>query len=68
MTYFHPRDFDPDQPVIEGLSAVRKFKSYVGLGSSMVKLEAILDEYNYIDLQTAVASINWKRAKIISIP
>ncbi|HHS84249.1 MAG TPA: DUF3473 domain-containing protein [Gammaproteobacteria bacterium] len=67
MTYFHPRDFDPGQPVIEDLSPVRKFKSYVGLDSSLAKLDAILDECACIDLQTAVASVDWEKAKVISI-
>jgi len=67
MTYFHPRDFDPGQPVIEDLSPIRKFKSYVGLDSSLAKLDAILDECNCIDLQTAVASVDWEKAKVISI-
>lgn len=31
MSYMHPRDFDYGQPMIEGLSPLRKFKSYVGL-------------------------------------
>ncbi len=30
MTYFHPRDFDPEQPIVPGLSPIRRFKSYVG--------------------------------------
>ncbi len=68
MTYFHPRDFDPGQPVIKELSTIRKFKSYVGLNSSLAKLEAILDEHRYIDLQTAVASVDWKKVRAISIP
>ena len=34
MTYFHPRDFEPAQPLVPGLGAVRRFKSYVGLDRS----------------------------------
>lgn len=34
MTYFHPRDFDPEQPVIDSLPSMRKFKSYVGLAKA----------------------------------
>ena len=30
MSYFHPRDFDFNQPIIKELSTFRKFKSYVG--------------------------------------
>ena len=44
-TYFHPRDFEPDQPLLPGLGPMRRFKSYYGLGQSEAKLRAILPEY-----------------------
>ncbi len=68
MTYFHPRDFDVNQPVIEDLSLIRKFKSYVGLRSALAKLETILDDNEYLDLETAVATIDWEKSPVISIP
>ena len=40
MTYFHPRDFDANQPMIEELSRLRKFKSYYGLSGCLDKLKA----------------------------
>ena len=45
MTYFHPRDFDPQQPIIPNLSYYRNFKSYVGLRSCEEKLRKILNEF-----------------------
>jgi polysaccharide deacetylase family protein (PEP-CTERM system associated) len=42
MTYFHPRDFDEKQPRVRGLAPFRYFKSYVGLSSSLYKLEKLL--------------------------
>ena len=59
MTYFHPRDFDAKQPVIKDLSLTRKFKSYYGLSSAQEKLEKLLKEFNFVDVQTAVDNINW---------
>lgn len=47
MTYFHPRDFDPEQRVLPGLSAIRRFKSYYGLASAVNKLEQILNEFEF---------------------
>ena len=38
MTYFHPRDFDPDQPIFESQKGFRKFKSYVGLKTLLQNL------------------------------
>lgn len=54
MTYFHPRDFDPEQPVVPGLNRLRKFKSYVGLKSSAKKLEMILSNFKFVTIDQAV--------------
>jgi polysaccharide deacetylase family protein (PEP-CTERM system associated) len=59
MTYFHPRDFDPEQPLLEGLGCYRRFKSYVGLNRSLKKLELILDENSFIALDQAEKLVNW---------
>ena len=67
MTYFHPRDFDPDQPMIKELSLSRKFKSYVGLSSSINKLEKWITEYQFTDLKEADKSINWANVPIIKL-
>ena len=67
MSYFHPRDFDYDQPVLKGLSHKRKFKSYVGIKNSRKKLERWVTDFNFVDLSTAVDSINWKKTKIINL-
>lgn len=67
MTYFHPRDFDPNQPMIEDLSMLRSFKSYVGLESSLMKLEKLITDFNFIDLSEANEMIEWDNVKIVSI-
>lgn len=59
MTYFHPRDFDVEQPIIKDLGLIRKFKSYYGLGSAQDKLEKLLKDFEFIDVRTAVNNINW---------
>lgn len=63
MTYFHPRDFDPDQPLIPGLSAVRRFKSYYGLSSAEDKLKRLLNDFEFIDLRTAVSRVDWSTVR-----
>ena len=69
MTYFHPRDFDPHQPIIKELSIARKFKSYVGLGSAFNKLERLISDFEFIDIDSADKIIDWKEQKrIIIIP
>jgi polysaccharide deacetylase family protein (PEP-CTERM system associated) len=67
MTYFHPRDFDKDQPVIQDLSMVRKFKSYSGLSSSFRKLERFVNEHEFTDLIEAEKQINWSEVPVIKL-
>ena len=43
MTYFHPRDFDQNQPNIPGLNSFRKFKAYFGINKTKKKLETIIE-------------------------
>ena len=53
MTYFHPRDFDPDQPMVPGLSMKRKFKSYIGLKSAENKLSLLLRKNSFLTVGQA---------------
>ena len=59
MTYFHPRDFDRLQPVINELSYSRKFRSYYGLSTAFEKLDRFLTDNHFISVNEAIAQINW---------
>ena len=67
MTYFHPRDFDPGQPVIPDLSALRRFKSYYGLSEAKTKLIRLLQDFEFTDVRTAVKRIEWHSASKVTI-
>lgn len=67
MTYFHPRDFDYGQPIVPGLSFTRRLKSYVGLKDSKNKLLNMLNDFDFLDLQTANQLVNWENQKEISL-
>ncbi len=67
MTYFHPRDFDPEQPIVKGLPAMRKFKSYVGLKNSFSKFQKILSDFNFINIAEADKLINWGATRVIQL-
>ena len=67
MTYFHPRDFDPNQPVLENLSRVRKFKSYVGLKNSKQKFPKLLNDFEFVDIKTADEVIDWERVAEVKV-
>ena len=59
MTYFHPRDFDAEQPKLSGLSPLRRFKSYVGIKGAKRKLASLLSVYSFMDVKEAEENIDW---------
>ena len=67
MTYFHPRDFDYEQPVLENLSRIRKFKSYVGLKNSKEKFNKLLNDFDFVDIKTADAMIDWDNVPVVKL-
>ena len=62
MTYFHPRDFDPDQPMMNNLSIGRRFKSYVGLSGSLRKLRYLMGDFKFLTVTDAARSVDWSIA------
>lgn len=67
MTYFHTRDFDPDQPMIDALPMMRKFKSYVGLKTSFAKFHKLLNDFDFISVKEADQLIDWEKVRKIEI-
>lgn len=67
MTYFHPRDFDAEQPRIKSLSQLRKFKCYVGLKKAEEKLNGWLNDFEFIDIRTAEKQITWDQVPTIHL-
>ncbi|MDJ0757910.1 MAG: polysaccharide deacetylase family protein [Woeseiaceae bacterium] len=67
MTYFHPRDFEPDQPMVDGLSSVRRFKSYYGINKAGDKLKSLLQEVRFTDVRSADRSTDWQNARRIQL-
>ncbi len=67
MTYFHPRDFDAGQPLIKDLSRARKFKSYVGIKGAEKKLDKWLQDFEFIDIETADKQIDWEKVPVVKL-
>ncbi len=67
VTYFHPRDIDADQPLLQGLSLSRRFKSYVGLQGGYAKLSKLLSDFRFVNLSNAVSKVDWGKADIITL-
>jgi len=67
MTYFHTRDFDPGQPMIDSLPVMRKFKSYVGLSGAFSKFQKLLGDIDFISVEEANQLVDWKAARVINL-
>lgn len=67
MTYFHPRDFDAEQPRIKGLSALRSFKAYAGIGGAFQKLERFLTDFGGQSLSQAEVRVEWHTKPVIRL-
>ena len=67
MSYFHPRDFDTNQPLLRDLGPYRRFRAYYGLNNSQQKLERWISEYSFITMQAADQSINWDSVPIVKL-
>ena len=67
MTYFHPRDFDEDQPMLEGLSLKRKFKSYYNISGAYQKFYKLIKDFKFIDIRQANKLIDWNQAPVFQI-
>ena len=66
-TYFHPRDFDANHPMIPNLSVSRRFKSYLGLRGAEAKLVRLLNEFEFVDVRTAVSQVDWDNASVVQV-
>lgn len=67
MAYFHPRDFDTQQPIVPGLPAHRKFLSYYGINGLQEKFEKWLREFHFMDLTTAENQTDWDKTPIYDL-
>lgn len=67
MAYVHPRDLDAGQPMLEGLPATRRFKSYVGLKGAEGKLRKWLGDFEFVDVSSADGMIDWESVPVVNL-
>lgn len=67
MSYIHPRDLDPGQPRLEGLSAARRFKAYVGIHGAERKLRRWLTDFEFTDIASADSRIKWDEVPLVRL-
>jgi polysaccharide deacetylase family protein (PEP-CTERM system associated) len=67
MSYFHPSDFDPEQPNLPHLPLLRQFKNKVALKGTYEKFENLLQDFAFASLEQVDSLIDWNLQKIINI-
>lgn len=63
-TYFHPSDFDPEQPKMPHLSFMRQFKNRVGLRGTYDKFKHFINEFEFKTVLEADEAINWGKVSV----
>ena len=67
MAYFHPSDFDPDQPDMRHLSYRQRIKNRIGLKSAYGKYLKYLSDFDFVNLNEAIDTIDWASVPIVKL-
>ncbi len=67
MSYFHPSDFDPDQPKMRHLPIMRQIKNEIGLSRAFKMFNKYMNEFEFINLVEADKLVDWNNTDIISL-
>jgi len=67
MTYFHPRDFDKNQPILHHLPIMRKFKSYYGIKTAGKKFDKFISDFSTTSILKVSESYDWGKAKVYTV-
>lgn len=63
MLYFHPWEFDPEQPRLP-LKGLNRFRTYVGMGQSRNRLRHLLSWYDFTRAVDVARSLDKKRDEL----
>lgn len=67
MSYFHPSDFDSEQPQMPHLSLMRQFKNRVGLKGAYDKFIHFINDIEFVNVEEADLLTDWNLAERINI-
>lgn len=56
--YLHPWEVDPEQPRIEGISALSRFRHYTNLNRCYYRLEKLLDDFEFTTMKNVLKELN----------
>ena len=65
LSYFHPSDFDPDQPQMPQLPKMRQFKNRVALNGAYKKFERYISDFEFENILDADNIITWDNCQVI---
>ncbi len=67
ISYFHPRDFDPDIHRYISNNPYFKLRYRVGANSCMKKLVNLTNAFDFINISEAVQKIDWDKMPVVSV-
>ena len=67
VSYFHPSDFDPDQPNMKQLSLKRQIKNKIGLKGAYSMYKKYIRDFDFMIIGEADKKINWKESRVLNM-
>lgn len=67
LSYFHPSDFDPDQPQMPQLPKMRQFKNRVALKGAYEKFQRYICDFDFLDIISADNLISNNNRVVVSV-
>ena len=67
VSYFHPSDFDPEQPKMTHLSKMRQLKNELGLKGAYDMFRKYIRDNEFVTLSEADSIIDWNKVEKIII-
>lgn len=67
LSYFHPSDFDPDQPQMPQLPMMRQFKNRVALKGAYHKFQRYISDFDFVDLVNAEPLLSENNRQIVNL-
>ena len=57
--YLHPWEIDADQPRLKNIKRSYQFRHYVGLNSAEAKLEKLLNDFDFVSIETGLRRMGY---------
>ncbi len=67
MVYYHPRDFDNGIHKYLNNHPLIKLRYRIGTNSSRLKLEKLVNDFEFVTMEKAIDQFNWEKAKVFDL-